>query len=361
MKRIRVLLIDDSVTVRQLLMDALSADPEIHVVGTAPNGALGMTLLPRLLPDVIVLDIDMPVMDGLEFLRRVRPEWPRLPILVFSTYTTHGAATTLQALWNGASDYIAKPTAPDFEAAVLQARRDLLPRIKALAHRAEDRAEASAPAAPAGRTAGRPEARPRPVPRASVVAIGTSTGGPRALADVLAGLPADFPVPVLVVQHMPPLFTRHLADGLLSQCDLPVREAEHGVTLEPGTVWIAPGDHHMTVGRDGPLLRLRLDQGPSENACRPSVNPLFRSVADVFGHGSLGVVLTGMGQDGLEGCSRIRAAQGQIIVQDEPSSVVWGMPGVVARAGLADKVLPLTHIAAEILARVHRQGGRRAA
>lgn len=360
MKRIRVLVVDDSVTVRQLLVDALSVDPEVHVVGTAPNGALGITLLPKLVPDVVVLDIDMPVMDGLEFLRRVRPAWPRLPILVFSTYTTHGASTTLQALWHGASDYVAKPTASDFESAVVQARKELLPRIKAFARR---------DALPAGAGEGAPRvshpalAAPlgRPVTRATVVAIGASTGGPRALADVLGALPADFPVPVLIVQHMPPLFTRHLADGLSSQCELPVREAEHGVALEPGTVWIAPGDHHMTVGRDGPALRLWLDQGPSENACRPSVNPLFRSVADTFGLGALGVMLTGMGQDGLEGCARIRSARGQVIVQDEASSVVWGMPGSVARAGIADRVLPLEKIAGEILARVHRQGGRRAA
>jgi len=364
MKPIRVLVVDDSVTVRQLLVDALSADPAVRVVGTAPNGALGVTLLPRLVPDVVVLDIDMPVMDGLEFLQRVRPAWPKLPVIVFSTYTTHGAATTLQALWFGASDYVAKPSAADFESAVLQARRELLPRIKAFGRRGGD-GEAPAPATPApprsgthpilsARAAGAP-------PRPTVVAIGASTGGPRALADVLGELPPDFPVPILIVQHMPPLFTRHLADGLSSQCELPVAEATHGAVLEPGTVWVAPGDHHMTVGRDGSALRLWLDQGPSENACRPSVNPLFRSVADVFGHGALAVVLTGMGQDGLEGASRIRAARGSVIVQDEASSVVWGMPGAVARAGLADKVLPLESIAGEILARFHRTGGRRAA
>jgi two-component system chemotaxis response regulator CheB len=362
MKRIKVLLVDDSVTVRQLLMDALSVDPEVHVVGTAPNGALALALLPKLQPDVVVLDIDMPVMDGLEFLRRVRPAYPRLPLLVFSTYTTHGAATTLEALWYGASDYVAKPTASDFESAVVQARQELLPRIKAFARR--DAAEAPAPERP------RPSrSMPSPLraasaplpPRAGVVAIGTSTGGPRALADVLSVLPADLSVPVLVVQHMPPLFTRHLADGLSAQCELLVREAEHGIALEPGTVWIAPGDHHLTVGRDGAVLRLWLDQGPSENACRPSVNPLFRSVAATFGSGALGVVLTGMGQDGLDGCARIHAARGQIIVQDEASSVVWGMPGAVVRANLADKVLPLDDIANEILARVRREGGRRAA
>jgi two-component system chemotaxis response regulator CheB len=359
MKRLRVLVVDDSVTVRQLLVDALSADPEVHVVGTAPNGALGMTLLPRLVPDVVVLDIDMPVMDGLEFLRRVRPAWPKLPIIVFSSYTTHGAATTLQALWNGASDYVAKPNAGDFESAVLQARRELLPRIKAFARR-----DAAAPAAAPPRSGLHPAAPARAAavaPRPTVLAIGASTGGPRALADVLGALPADFPAPVLIVQHMPPLFTRHLADGLSAQCELPVHEATHGATLEPGSVWVAPGDHHMTVGRDGATLRLWLDQGPSENACRPSVNPLFRSVAEVFGHGSLGVVLTGMGQDGLEGASRIRAVRGQVVVQDEASSVVWGMPGAIARAGLADKVLPLDAIAGEILARFHRSGGRRAA
>lgn len=363
MKRIRVLVVDDSVTVRQLLVDALSSDPEVQVVGTAPNGALGVTLLPRLAPDVVVLDIDMPVMDGLEFLKRVRPAWPKLPILVFSSHTTHGAEVTLQAMWFGASDYVAKPSAGDYESAVQQARRELLPRIKAFA-RHDDGRGAPAPARP-GPSAVAPGPGPGPgtgaAPRPTVLAIGASTGGPRALADVLGELPADFPLPVLIVQHMPPLFTRHLADGLSAQCELPVFEAVHGATLEPGAVWVAPGDHHLTVGRDGPQLRLWLDQGPPENACRPSVNPLFRSVAEVFGHGALGVVLTGMGQDGLEGAARIRAARGQIVVQDEASSVVWGMPGAIARAGHADKVLPLEAIAGEILARVQRAGGRRAA
>jgi len=361
MKPIRVLVIDDSVTVRQLLVDALSADPEVRVVGTAPNGALGMTLLPRLAPDVVVLDVDMPVMDGLEFLRRVRPAWPKLPVIVFSTYTTHGAVTTLQALWFGASDYVAKPAAGDFESAVAQARRELLPRIKAFAKRDAGDAPAAPGALP---RPGRPAAalaRPTAPPRPSVVAIGASTGGPRALAEVLGALPHDLPAPVLVVQHMPALFTRHLADGLAAQCDLPVLEATHGATLEPGSVWIAPGDHHLTVGRDGARLRLWLDRGPAENACRPSVNPLFRSVADVFGHGALGVVLTGMGQDGLEGAARIRAARGQVVVQDEATSVVWGMPGAIARAGFADKVLPLEAIGPEILSRFPSRGDRRAA
>ncbi len=361
MSPIKVLIIDDSVTVRQLLADALGADPEVAIVGSAPNGALGLTLLPRLAPDVVVLDIDMPVMDGLEFLQRVRPTYPKLPVIVFSTHTTHGAATTLQALWHGASDYVAKPTAPDYDSAVAQARRELMPRIRAFTRRDGGRA---VPAGPVPGVALHPASLGKiepPTPRAGVVAIGASTGGPRALAEVLGPLPADLGVPVLVVQHMPALFTRHLADGLAVQCELPVREAENGVALESGTVWIAPGDHHMSVVRDGPRLRLKLDQGSPENACRPSVNPLFRSVAAVFGQGSLGVVLTGMGQDGLEGAARIRESRGQVIVQDEASSVVWGMPGAVARAGHADKVLPLEDIAGEILERVRHRGGRRAA
>lgn len=360
MERIKVLVIDDSVTVRQLLADALGSDPEVTVVGAAPNGALGMTLLPRLQPDVIVLDIDMPVMDGLEFLQRVRPGYPKLPVIVFSTHTTHGAATTLQAMWFGASDYVAKPSAPDFESAVGQARRELLPRIKAFARREGARTVA----APSPGIALHPASIARierPAPRPGAIAIGASTGGPRALAEVLGPLPADFPVPIVVAQHMPALFTRHLADGLESQCELRVREAEHGTLLEPGTVWIAPGDHHLTVGRDGGRLRLWLDQGPPENACRPSVNPLFRSVAATFGHTALGIVLTGMGQDGLEGAARIRAGHGQVLVQDEASSVVWGMPGAIARAGHADKVLRLDDIAEELLLRVRRAGGRRAA
>jgi len=377
MPRVRVLVVDDSVTVRRLLVDALSVEPDLEVVGTAANGVLALEQLERLHPDLIVLDLDMPVMDGHEFLTRMRRRWPRLPVIVFSSFTAHGAEATLQALWNGASDYVMKPKTPDVGSALRHTRAELLPRIRAFARPGSGAAQArqasstTVPAKPGpARTThapepAPPEARPsgerRPgAPRASVIAIGASTGGPRALAEVVGVLPADVAAPILIVQHMPAMFTRLLADGLSEHCEMPVREAEHGMPLEAGTVWVAPGDHHLTVGRDGALPRLWLDREPQENGCRPSVNPLFRSVAEAFGSGALAIVLTGMGQDGLDGARSVRAHGGQVLVQDEATSVVWGMPGVVARAGLADAVLPLEEIGPEILARV-RRAGRRAA
>ncbi len=366
---IRVLVVDDSVTVRQLVVDALSIDPELTLVGAAPNGALALTMLGRARPDCIVLDIDMPVMDGLEFLLCLREQHSRIPVIVFSTLTTHGAATTLQAMWNGASDYVAKPQAGDYEGALRQVRAELLHRIKALVRPAQPRTltpTTRTPAMGAERVAVSTLA---PIPahpvlppaRTSLVVLGASTGGPRALAEILAALPEDLEAPVLVVQHMPPLFTRHFADGLAAQCELRVREAEHGIVLEPGTVWIAPGDHHMTVSRDGAFVRLWLDQSAPENACRPSVDPLLRSVATVHGAGALAVILTGMGVDGTAGSRAIREAHGQVVAQDEASSVVWGMPGSVARAGLAHAVLPIDLIASDIVHRVRRTVARRAA
>lgn len=355
--RIRVLVVDDSVTVRQLLVDALSAEDDMHVVGTPANGALALTQIARLAPDVVVLDLHMPVLDGIGFLERMRPEYPRLPVIVFSTLTSHGAPATLQAMWAGASDYLAKPPAGDLPSALAYVRSELAPRLRMLVH---------VPAAPRER-----EARPHPLatgpqprraqPPVGVVAIGASTGGPRALAEVLAGLPQDLEAPVLVVQHMPAAFTRHLADGLASQCALEVREAEAGARLEPGTVWIAAGDHHLVLEREHGHLQLALLASPPEHACRPAVDPLLRSLADVFGSATLAVILTGMGQDGLAGCARVRVAEGQVLAQDEATSVVWGMPGSVARAGLADAVLPLSDIAGEIVARVRHGRSHRAA
>lgn len=364
---IRVLVVDDSVTMRQLLVDALSGDPDLQVVGAAPNGALALTMLPRTQPDCIILDIDMPVMGGLEFLERLRPHHPRLPVIVFSTLTTHGAETTLQAMWNGASDYVAKPALGDHEVAVRQTRAELVHRIKAFAQRG--RRTGVSPIArtlalrntTSARVPATGIALTPPPARVSLIGIGASTGGPRALVELLSGLPRDLEAPVLVVQHMPAPFTRHFTDGLACECALQVREAEQGVVLEPGTVWIAPGDHHLTVGRDGSLLRAWLDRSPAEHGCRPAVDPLLRSVAEVAGASSLAVILTGMGVDGTAGCAAVRAAHGQVVVQDEASSVVWGMPGAVVRAGLANAVLPLEVLSAEIVHRVRRLAPRRAA
>jgi two-component system chemotaxis response regulator CheB len=191
------------------------------------------------------------------------------------------------------------------------------------------------------------------------VAIGTSTGGPNALAEVFAAIPADLPTPMVIVQHMPPMFTRMLAERLSSQSGVKVEEGRLGGALRPGHAWIAPGDFHMTVAGDANHARVLLNQDPPENSCRPAADVLFRSVAQTFGPGVLAVVLTGMGQDGLRGCEAIRAAGGQVIVQDEPTSVVWGMPGFVARAGLANRILPLGQVAPEIVRRVRAGRGVR--
>lgn len=367
MKAVRVLIVDDSTSIRLLLEEALSRDPEIEVVGSAPNGELALLAVRTQRPDAIVLDLEMPVMNGLEFLARVRTKAPRTTVIVFSSFSSHAAEMTLKALWAGASDYVTKPRATDLKLARELVAAELTPRIKAHVERARRSAPAAEapPAPPAPRIASAiwpametAHAASRPAARARVIAIAASTGGPTALAQVLRRLPVDFEAPLLVVQHMPPLFTGYLADGLDQQCALEVCEAQAGSRLEPGRIWIAPGDHHMMLSAHGEIT---LGSGPRENGCRPSADPLFRSVAEHFGPQALAVVLTGMGQDGLAGARAVRERGGGVIVQDEASSVIWGMPGSVARAGLADRVLPLDQIADHLIVRSRHGGGRRAA
>lgn len=347
MARIRVFVVDDAAAVRRIVTDVLAADPGIEVVGSAANGLEAMARLERLGPDLVTLDIEMPGMDGLETLVELRRHHPRLPVIMFSSLTERGAIATMEALARGATDYVAKPNHSGGVAeAKERIRTELIPKIRALVGRP---AQGAAHPAPAHGPA--PAARSGPPGRVDAVAIGVSTGGPNALADILPALPADFPIPILIVQHMPPVFTRFLADRLSSRSRVVVREAEDDAVVEPGTVWVAPGDHHMTVWKDGERVRLRLDRGPQENSCRPSADPLFRSAAAIFGGRTLGLILTGMGHDGLLGAQAIRRAGGQLIAQDEASSVVWGMPGAIVAAGLADAVLPLPLIAAGLVQR----------
>ena len=356
MPPVRVLVVDDSVVVRRLVTRALEADPEVEVVGVAANGRIALAKIAQLRPDVVTLDIEMPELDGLETLRELRREWPRLPVIMFSTLTERGATATLDALALGASDYVTKPsTVKDAEEAVAQVRAALVPRAKSLAARVAARSETGAAAAgPRTETAAPVLRLPAPGHRGvvEVLAIATSTGGPNALAEVLSALPERLPVPVVIVQHMPPVFTRFLAQRLDSASALSVKEAESGDRLEPGCAYIAPGGLHLAVTLQAGLPTLITHEGPPENSCRPAVDVLFRSVAEVFGSGTLACVLTGMGQDGLRGGEVIAAAGGRLVVQDEESSVVWGMPGFVARAGLADAVLPLYELASELGRRV---------
>ena len=357
MKKSRVLIVDDSVVVRRLVANVLSEDTALEVVGTAANGRIALAKIDRLHPDVVTLDLEMPDMDGLATLASIRKAHPSLPVIMFSRFTQRGAAAALDALALGANDYVGMPeSAANPESALECIREQLIPRLKQFATRSRD-VEAVVPSSPSsvGRTRLPPEFSSRMSSRVEVIAVGVSTGGPAALTALLAAFPADLPVPMVIVQHMPPMFTRLLAERLATQTALRFREGVEGSKVQPGEGWLAPGNQHMEMLRENDGVRLHLQQGPAQNSCRPSVDVLFRSVAEAFGPGALGIVLTGMGQDGLRGCEAIRAVGGQVLAQDEATSVVWGMPGAVARAGLADQVLPLEQMGPEILRRV-RQG-----
>jgi two-component system chemotaxis response regulator CheB len=349
MPKIRVMVVDDAVVIRRMVTEELTADPMIEVVGSAPNGVIALARMTQFNPDLVILDVEMPEMDGLATLKELRRRYPRLPIIMFSALTEQGAAETLDALALGATDYFTKPnSAGGLDASLQVIRNELVPVIKELcAHKCLPQvSKAPGPLdkspAPAAIARGRIE----------VVAIASSTGGPNALAELFKEFPANFPVPILLVQHMPPMFTRLLAERLTAQSKIHVQEATSGAVPQKGGAWIAPGDFHMVVAPEGKQRRLLIHQDMPENSCRPAADPLFRSLAQVYGPNCLAVVLTGMGQDGLHGCKHIREAGGQILVQDEASSVVWGMPGYVARANLADRVLPLNMLAAEIMKRV---------
>lgn len=347
MSSARVLVVDDSAVIRRILTDVLSSDPEIEVVGTASNGTMALEKFEKLAPDLITLDVEMPGMSGLDLLSEIRRRSPKVPVVMFSTLTQRAASTTLDALARGATDYVTKPSnTGSREAATEHVRSQLVPRIKALASASKIKT-----AAPAVEPRRRPSIAPMRT-RLDLLMIASSTGGPNALSQLFRGFVAPLPVPALIVQHMPAVFTRILAERLASTSGLPVHEAEHGARLERGHFYVAPGDHHMKVERDGNAVRLVLDQGPPENSCRPAADVTLRSVASVYGGHVLALVLTGMGQDGLRGIEVLRPLGAQVVVQDEASSVVWGMPGVVASNGLADEVLPLPEIAASVLRRL---------
>ncbi len=345
MQKIRVLIVDDAVMVRSRLSKILATDPAIEIAGVAPTGKIAIARIPQLNPDVVILDVEMPDLDGLQTLVQIRQLDVNLPVIMFSSMTTTGAATTLDALTLGASDYVAKPSQLGNVDAVTQyLETTLIPKIKALSQSASPLDLPIATVSSSTLTR----------PMAEIVAIGVSTGGPNALAVLLSALPPNFPVPIVIVQHMPPMFTKLLADRLTTKSPLPVQEATLGTILSPGTIWIAPGDYHLSVKQSQTSVQLVIEQSPAQNSCRPSADVLFESVAQVYGDRALGVVLTGMGQDGLRGCQEIRDRNGQILVQDQASSVVWGMPKFVADAGLADAVLSIDQMMPEILRRVSR-------
>jgi two-component system chemotaxis response regulator CheB len=371
-RRTRILIVDDSAVMRSLLRTVVTADATLEVAGTAADGASALNSLALNRPDLILLDVEMPVMDGLVTLRELHKRGHRMPVIMCSSLTQRGARVTIEALAAGASDYVTKPAGQSGrEAALRTLGTDLIPRIHALTQPSSTPASARS-SSPFGyrlpaafpvnaRNQQIPPlvqptpASPRPQPVTaipSVVAIGVSTGGPAALDVLLPALPAAFPLPVLIVQHMPELFTRLFAERLNNRCNLRVREAAEGEPVCAGNIYIARGNWHLEVLT--PLTvstppTLHLTQGPLESHCRPAVDVLFRSAAKVYGAGVLAAVLTGMGSDGMLGCRLIREQGGSVLAQDEASSTVWGMPGAVAAAGLAHKILPLEAIAPEIL------------
>jgi two-component system chemotaxis response regulator CheB len=337
MKRpIHVLVVDDSSFIRHVLSKYLEAEAGITVVGQAHDGLDALKKIPILKPDVVTLDVEMPRMDGLTALQRIMAECPT-PVIMLSTFTQRGARPTIRALMWGAVDFVPKPTATNIRSVI----KELSAKIKAAAG-TRLAASSLAPTNPLFQ-AQAVKLGPRAFRRGDpLIVIGTSTGGPRALQEVLPNLPADLPAAVTVVQHMPPTFTRSLSRRLNENCALTVQEAASGDRLARGLVLVAPGDFHL---RFKGYKQVVLDQGPRRNHMRPAADVSMESAAARHGSAVIGVVLTGMGYDGTSGARHIKAAGGRVIVEHESTSVVYGMPRSVVEAGLADRVIPLPKIA----------------
>lgn len=366
---LRVLAADDSAVMRGIMRTlflrhtgAARADlPRMELVGVSRDGLECLEAVEQLNPDVLVLDLEMPRMSGLDVLDVLRKRQSALPVIMCSSHTEVGARATLDALSRGASDYVMKPTGQrDFESSLFSLSEQLLPRIAALA--VARRRASVIPSSPIVSTGN--ESASKSTSRLEALVIGVSTGGPAALEQLLPQLPADFPVPVLIVQHMPKVFTGVLAERLNRCCRLRVAEAVHGAPVLPGTVWLAPGDMHMEI-MPRPLLRsaaagslkgfaIKLHRQEPLNHCRPSVDYLFRSAAHYYASGTLALILTGMGSDGLEGAQAIHSCGGTVLAQDEASSAVWGMPGRIAESGIATALLPLSAIGRDINQRVNK-------
>lgn len=343
---IRVLVVDDSAFVRQALVRMLASAPDIEVVGTAVDGKDGLEKAQALRPDVVTLDIKMPRMGGLEALRRIMTECP-VPVLLLSSLTSEGGEITLRGLELGALDFVDKSSVHG-QMNLLELAEELKGKVRALARVPRDRVHPLDARLAEGRAPlSAPHAR-----GAEVVVIGTSTGGPPALQAIIPKLPAGLSSSILVVQHMPVGFTRSLADRLASRSALPVREAQDGDSVAPGVVLIAPAGRHMKVQRRGSAARVWLDDEPRSALHRPSVDVLMASVAKAYGARSLGVVLTGMGSDGVEGLRAIRQTGGRTFAESEESCVIYGMPKAAVEAGVVERSVPLSRMADEILAAV---------
>ena len=358
-RRIRVMIVDDAVVVRGLFGRWVEAEPDLEVVASLRTGREAVNQVERADPDVVVLDVDMPELDGIAALPLLLEKKRDLVVIMASTLTRRNAEISLKALSLGAADYIPKPASNREVTGSPSFRRDLIEKIRQLGLRSKRlrfgnlRARVPGTEAPAAlppklrASAAQPiTLRPLPATAPRVLVIGSSTGGPQALNTIVTQIGSVLDrAPVLITQHMPPTFTTILAEHLARLTKRPAREAVEGEEVNAGTIYLAPGGRHMSVVRRDGIAVIALDDGPLVNFCKPAVDPLFSSAAEVWGPKVLGLVLTGMGSDGLRGAQAIAAAGGSILAQDEPTSVVWGMPGQVAHAGLCSAVLPLDEIA----------------
>ncbi|MBL8837988.1 MAG: chemotaxis response regulator protein-glutamate methylesterase [Alphaproteobacteria bacterium] len=346
------MVVDDSAVIRGVLTRTLEGDPDITVVHSVGNGQLAIAAIQRSPVDIVVLDIEMPVMDGLTALPKILAVAPGARVLMASTLTQKNADISLRAMQSGAADYVPKPSSTQISGAS-DFKRELLAKVKALGGRRRAGAARTAAQSPSpGRIATQP-AGPIALRQPSstvpqVIAIGSSTGGPQALFKVIAELPTHLRQPIFITQHMPPTFTTILAEHIGKIAKRPVAEARDGEAVQAGRIYVAPGDFHMVIDGNAQQRTVRLNKDAPENFCRPSVDPMFRSIAKAYGPAVLAVVLTGMGSDGARGGQSIVAAGGTVIAQDEGTSVVWGMPGAAAAAGICSAVLPLPDIASYV-------------
>ncbi|MEO1617661.1 MAG: chemotaxis response regulator protein-glutamate methylesterase [Planctomycetota bacterium] len=358
--RLRVLVVDDSALYRQTVSRVLADFSDVEVVGIAKDGCDAIEKVQALQPDLLTLDVEMPNMNGIETLREMKRLRTSARAIMLSSLTEAGAKVTLDALFEGAFDFIQKPTGGlvSCRGELSDSLREKLDAFQSHQQRTRELTQSASSLAsnPVVTSAVNP---PLETPACKLVVIGLSTGGPQTLRHVLPRLDADFPVPVIVVQHMPARYTSAMASRLDETCGLAIREAAEGDSLRPGGVWIAPGGQHLRVYRSAGLPTLQTTMDPAEHSCRPAVDYTLRSCVEVYGGGILSVILTGMGRDGQSGCQAVCTAGGTVFAQDESTSAVFGMPKAVIDAGLASRILPLGKVAPAIMRHVHRHAVRR--
>jgi two-component system chemotaxis response regulator CheB len=345
---IKVMVVDDSALIRKLLTDILKLDKDILIVGTARNGKEALEKIPTLKPDIITLDVEMPLMDGITTLKHIVSKY-KLPVIMISTLTKKGAELTLKALEEGAIDFLQKPTNV-FALSQNEIKNEIIEKIKM---GSKAKIETKQPLMTANRIGdSNNDIIKIKDSFANIVAIGTSTGGPRALQYLIPLIPVDINATIVIVQHMPPKFTKSLSERLNSISNIEVKEAEEGDILKRGCAYIAPGDYHMAIVKERNNLVVRLNQNPQVMGLRPTVNILMQSVASIEGYSKLGIILTGMGSDGVEGILEMKKNNSYTIAQDESTSVVFGMPKAAIATGIIDEVLPLEKIADKIISKV---------